>query len=107
MDTPTIFILGSSSPRRKAILEYFDLPFLQVSSSFDESSIPLDGDIKDHIKTLAEKKGEYIDLEKLNRGFDQPLSILTADTLVELNGKIFGKPKNESKYKSKINPSHI
>ncbi len=85
----THFILGSQSPRRKEILNYFSLPFEQQSSDFDESTIPFVGDPKKYVATLAHSKS--LELAKKS-----PSSIiLTADTVVYFNGKVYNKPKDE------------
>ena len=81
-------ILGSQSPRRKDILEYFNLPFVQVPSAFDEKSVSFDGDPKKYVQTLAEKKGE-----DLKSRFSSS-AILTADTIVFLDGKVYNKPES-------------
>lgn len=83
-------ILGSSSPRRKEILNHFSLPFVQANPKFDESSLPFLGDPQAHALTLAiEKAKSLIPLFP-----DQP--ILTADTLVFREGKLFHQPKTAS-----------
>ena len=83
------FILGSQSPRRGEILNYFNLPFKQISSDFDEASIPFQGDPQAYVQALAKGKGSSL--------LSQFLSslILTADTIVYREGKVYGKPKNE------------
>lgn len=82
-------ILGSQSPRRKEILGYFSIPFKQVSSSFDEDSIPFNGDPQEYV--IAVSKGKAQDL---SQKFSKEI-ILTADTIVFREGKIYGKPNNE------------
>ena len=82
-------ILGSESPRRKEILSYFSIPFTQAVSSFDEDSISFQGDPIAYTTTLAKEKGNALTLKYKN----QP--ILTADTVVFIEGKIFNKPKNK------------
>jgi septum formation protein len=82
-------ILGSTSPRRKEILEYFSLPFRQVGSDFDEDSIAFNGNPRSYVEKLAQEKGNKL-VEK------HPESIIiTADTTVYATGKIFGKPKDD------------
>ncbi|MEX1013255.1 MAG: Maf family nucleotide pyrophosphatase [Waddliaceae bacterium] len=78
-------ILGSQSPRRVEILNFFSIPFTQVHSNFDEESIPYNGDPVIYAKKLAEEKAYAIKS-------DAKTAILTADTIVEKNGKIYGKP---------------
>lgn len=85
------FILGSQSPRRVEILKFFSLPFEQISSQFDEESIPYHGNPGAHATLLAKSK-----LETLSKNYPEA-TILTADTVVSLNGKLFGKPENEAK----------
>ena len=82
-------ILGSGSPRRKEILSYFELPFTQVASSFDEESIPFEGEPERYVKELSLGKAHAIAAR-----FPDSL-ILTADTVVFREGKIYGKPKDE------------
>lgn len=81
-------ILGSQSPRRKEILNFFNLPFSQVPSEFDEDQIHFTGDPKSYALELAQKKGEML-LKQLPHEL-----ILTADTVVYMDGKIYNKPKD-------------
>lgn len=80
------FILGSQSPRRKEILEFFDFPFTQVKPNFDEEAVPFDGSHPgEYALTLARGKAESISKLKPN------CSILTADTVVFQSGQSFSK----------------
>jgi septum formation protein len=81
-------ILGSQSPRRRDILAGFSLPFQQISSDFDEESIPFTGDPVDYCTKLAHGKAEA-----LAARFPEA-AVLTADTVVFLNGKIYNKPRD-------------
>jgi septum formation protein len=83
------FILGSQSPRRKEILGYFSIPFEQISSDFDEEAIPFEGDPAAYATKLALGKSKALQ----NQHPDA--FILTADTVVFCNGKIYNKPKDE------------
>ena len=83
-------ILGSGSPRRKEILQFFSIPFVQYSSDFDEESIPYEGNAAKYVETLALKKAEA--LSSLHK--DNP--ILTADTAVFCKGKLYNKPKDRN-----------
>lgn len=81
-------ILGSTSPRRGEILNFFSVTFLQIPSQFDEDSIPFEGNPSLYVSTLAEKKAQALSLQ-------YPTSaILTADTTVAAHGKVYNKPKN-------------
>lgn len=86
-------ILGSQSPRRKEILGAFDIPFKQVSPPFDEEAVsfeapPINADPAVYASTLSRGKA-------LSLAPQYPdLPILTADTIVYLEGKLYEKPKD-------------
>jgi septum formation protein len=82
------FILGSQSPRRKEILDYFSLPFQQVSPRFDEDSIPFEDNPEEYVCLLSKGKAE-----SLYHQFPSAV-IITADTIVYRAGKVYGKPKD-------------
>jgi septum formation protein len=81
-------ILGSQSPRRKEILSYFTYPFIQIASGFDEESIPYRGDPQEYTMGLSSKKAEALAFR-----FPKDL-ILTADTVVYFQGKVYNKPSS-------------
>ena len=81
-------ILGSQSPRRKEILSFFAVPFVQIPSAFDESSVPFLGNPVDYVQELSLKKGQT-----LAQSFPNDI-LLTADTVVYFQGNIYNKPKN-------------
>lgn len=81
-------ILGSQSPRRREVLNYFDIPFKQVSSDYDEDLIPFIGDPIAYAHQLSKAKADT-----LFPRFSKDL-ILTADTIVYREGKIYGKPRD-------------
>ena len=87
-------ILASNSPRRKEILSNF-IDFTVISKEIDE--------IKDDcfspwttVMALAYEKG----IEVAKDNVDEV--VLSADTLVELDGKLLGKPKNREDAKIMI-----
>ncbi len=82
-------ILGSASPRRREILSYFSLPFEQAASHFEEETIPFTGDPAAYAQEIAKQKA--LALSKL---YENEV-ILTADTVVSLGDKVFGKPRDE------------
>lgn len=82
-------ILGSQSPRRIEIMNYFKLPFQQASPPYDESLIPFKGDPEAYVCELSSGKAQ-----SLTQQFPNAI-ILTADTIVFREGKIYGKPKDE------------
>ncbi len=81
-------ILGSSSPRRREILSFFSLPFIQASPTFDEETLLFGGDPESFVKEMAEKKAL-----SLKETFQDP--ILTADTVVYCHKSLYSKPKDE------------
>lgn len=85
-------ILASSSPRRQEILKLLNIPFKVVMPEIDESQ-------PDDVTT--EKLPEYLATRKVDAvarsmpvGSELPW-ILGADTLIELDGKIYGKPRDQ------------
>lgn len=83
------FILGSQSPRRKEILNFFTLPFQQVSPDFDEEAVPFEGNPQAYVTILSKGKAESL------KGRFPSAVIITADTIVFKEGKIYGKPKDK------------
>ncbi len=83
-------ILASQSARRKEILNYFTLPFKQISSDFDESIVPFTGNPETYVSTLALEKASALSAQYPNA------AILGADTIVYRHGKVYGKPKDEA-----------
>lgn len=83
-------ILASKSPRRKELLEMLDVPFqIRVKDGIDES-YPADTPAVEVAEYLSRLKGKaYAEDMKGNE------MVITADTIVILDGKIYGKPKNE------------
>ena len=82
-------ILGSQSPRRREIMDFFSLPFIQVASDFDEDSVPFQGDPAKHAMLLSQKKAETLAVR-----FPKDV-ILTADSVVFCKGKLYNKPRDE------------
>jgi len=81
-------ILGSSSPRRKEVLQFFSLSFTQAISSFPEEEVPFLGDPISYVTTLAQGKG------RLLQQTHSDAAILTGDTVVFCEDKIYNKPKD-------------
>ena len=79
-------ILASNSQRRQEILKDAGFNFRVITSNIEEISDK--ENVIERILDIAEKKLEQIAKNNVNE------FILAADTVVELNGKVFGKPKN-------------
>lgn len=83
-------ILGSQSPRRRALLAGLDIPFTAVSIDADES-FPADlqaGDIPYYISRAKARAYEPL--------LQPDQLLITADTIVWLNGHMLGKPHDEA-----------
>lgn len=83
-------ILASASERRQELLGRLVKEFDVVVSDFDENSILFKESIDDYVKDVALGKAMNIK-EKLN----EDTIIISADTIVTLENKILGKPKDE------------
>lgn len=81
-------ILASNSPRRKEILENFGFSLKTVSKNIDEISSK--EEIKEKIMDIAQQK-------TMAAAKDYPdENVVGADTVVVIDGKILGKPKDET-----------
>ncbi len=86
--TPAL-ILGSNSPRRKAILSQLGLPFQSMASSFSEV-------VPDHLVQYPDRVPEYFALQKAYEiSKKEPDSlVLGFDTAILFNSQILGKPES-------------
>ncbi|MFN2458047.1 MAG: Maf family nucleotide pyrophosphatase [Chitinophagaceae bacterium] len=82
------YILASQSPRRKQLLEWAEIDFEVVVHAIKESySTPL---IPEEVaKSIAQQKANAV-----SNASEEGRVIIAADTIVVLNNKIIGKPKN-------------
>ncbi|NGX62741.1 MAG: Septum formation protein Maf [Candidatus Anoxychlamydiales bacterium] len=83
-----MIILASISERRKEILGYFSLKFKCLGSNFDEKSIKFISDPKSYAIEIAKGKANALD-----KNYRDDI-VITADTIVYANNKIYTKPKN-------------
>src|SRR4030042_4694810 len=84
-------ILASESPRRREKLERVGLPFRVIPPRINENS-HLAGTVRDTAGELARLKV----LAVAGRIEDPSLLwIVSADTIVEIGGRILGKPENQ------------
>lgn len=89
-----MIILGSSSPRRKDILDMMGVKFKVVKPIVDEDSIRANFDIKNgDDKCELVKELSFSKLKSIEKDFSSD-TILCADTLVFLGNEALGKPKN-------------
>lgn len=89
------FILASASPRRKEILEKVGFSFRICATDVDETMnalLPLE----EAVKEVALKKALAV------KDFNKEDIIISADTIVVLDGEIFGKPKDKNEAKEML-----
>jgi septum formation protein len=79
------FLLASTSPQRRAILEQLGLPFDVVAPRYEENDAP-GADPVELVRAHAAGKARSVARE----AGDRP--VLGVDTAVVLNGRVFGKP---------------
>lgn len=100
-DAPASFevILASNSPRRRELLEQAGVKFTvhTPATPVDESLEPdLAANPEEAAKKLAERKAGAVIQEVLASDYTGMLIVIGADTMVVLDGKIFGKPRSAS-----------
>jgi len=82
-------ILASASPRRRELLQQIGVEFHVHAVDMDESMLPGET-VMQHVKRLA--------IEKARLGYEavsqqeSDLAVLAADTVVEIDGEVLGKP---------------
>ena len=81
-------ILASASPRRRELLKFITEDFTVKVSDAEEVTDPALS-AEETVKSLAVIKGEVV-----AEGFPED-TVISADTIVVLDGKILGKPKDE------------
>ena len=84
-------ILGSSSPRRADILKKMKLDFDVIPSEYDEPHTQTVFSSK-FVENLAYNKALDVAKKLHEKGLDYP--VLGADTIVVIDDKILGKPKD-------------
>ncbi len=80
-------ILASSSPRRRELLQNLGIPFKVYPSNIEEKAFNIN-DFEKFALDMAKKKAGHV-YSKLKDSW-----ILGADTIVIVDGKLFGKPKD-------------
>jgi len=81
-------ILASASERRASILRDAGIPFTVTSSAVDETPGPGESP-HDLVQRLAAAKAELVAARAVG-----PAIVIAADTIVTLEGRIFGKPRS-------------
>jgi septum formation protein len=83
-------VLASASERRQELLGRLVKDFDIIVSDFDESRVLFDGDVDRYVKDIALGKALNVK-EKLS----SDAVIISADTIVTLENRILGKPKDQ------------
>jgi septum formation protein len=91
------FVLASTSPRRKELIGHLKVPY-----EIQSLNIPEESDETDPVKfskQISDMKGEAVFRKLLNENPSGNYFVVSADTIVCLNGKIYGKPadRNEAR----------
>jgi septum formation protein len=89
-------ILGSKSPRRAEILSFFSLPFEIQTPDFDEEAHPFEDNPGKYASHLAQGKAR-----SLAARFPEAV-ILSADTVVFKEGKVYAKPSTFEEHKAML-----
>lgn len=92
MSSEKKLILASGSPRRKELLSLLGLPF-DVKKSYCDEGILQGEKPLDYVQRVAAEKGKSC---ADNKG----AWVLSADTIVEQDGKVIGKPKDHAEGKA-------
>ena len=86
-------ILASASPRRREILEKLGLEILVVESKADEASVKSeDIPVSVYVQELALIKAAEVLKRVVSK---KEMLIISADTVVSIDGEILGKPKTK------------
>ncbi len=83
-------VLASASERRQELLSRLIKKFDIIVSDFDENKVLFEGCIDRYVKDVALGKALHVK-SKIN----EDAIIISADTIVTLEGKLLGKPKDE------------
>jgi septum formation protein len=81
-------VLASRSPRRKDILEKLNFSFVIDPPDIDESPFKNESPII-YVQRISAAKADLV-----AQRHDQQCIVIAADTTVELNGEIFGQPRD-------------
>lgn len=90
-------ILASGSPRRQELVQKMGLTAELCPSTFEENLDPKDFEKVDDFveETALQKVLEVYDRIKKDSPNDKELLVIGADTVVALDGQVYGKPKSD------------
>ena len=87
-------ILASASPRRKELLEQIGVDF-EIAVSDKETAIDCSDPVEACRIQAYNKAVDIVEKSKLKYS-DEDFAVISADTIVAIEGKILGKPKDKS-----------
>lgn len=90
----TSLVLASSSPRRQELLSGLGIEFTVVPADVDESLRPGEKAI-DYVERVARDKALAV-VGKLGIGAVGDVVVLAADTTVDVDGEVLGKPVDDA-----------
>lgn len=82
-------VLASASERRQELLGRLVEEFTTLISSFDEDTVSFKGNVSDYVEEIALGKAKDV-MNKVH----EPSIIIGADTVVTLDNRVLGKPKD-------------
>lgn len=82
-------VLASKSPRRQQLMQGMDIPFIVFVKDVDES-FPADLSLDEIASFLSRKKADAF----FNSELPENYLLITADTIVVIDGKVLNKPAN-------------
>lgn len=89
------YVLASKSPRRREILSNLGVEFEIVCADVDESDDATDPRVL--VERLSARKGEAVrELLRTEGRLDPDTVIIASDTVVSVDGKILGKPRDRA-----------
>ena len=83
-------VLASASERRQELLKRIVDKFDIIISDFNEDEVKLKSDVSDYVKEIALGKANDV-ANKIK----EPSVIIGVDTIVTINNKVLGKPKDK------------
>ena len=87
-----MLVLASGSPRRAELLRQIGVSFDVCPADIDER--PQDGELpEDYVLRLSQEKAKTV------LGLDEERIVLGSDTIVTLDGRLFGKPSDFFEFK--------
>jgi septum formation protein len=86
---PVPLVLASASPRRKELLSILGIPFTVVPSSIDETPLPEESPEAFAVRVARDKGVEVA--SRVSHSV-----VLSADTVVTVDGEILGKPTDDA-----------